>query len=103
MIYSVWNSGARQYDYYQTSQPSPVHAGAPRHVAKSSPLGATVDDALYPLPPGATRIGSGPIAKGKVARASGTALGDLGVADVPKYLKVAIGIAVVLVVGKHLR
>lgn len=103
MTYSVWNSGTRVYDYYQTRTPAPIHAGAPSHVTKTTPLGATVDDAAYPLPADAVRVGSGPIARGKIARAGGMGLGGLSVGSVPRYFTWALGIAAVLVVGKHLR
>jgi hypothetical protein len=66
MIYSVWNQGARQYDYYETNT---VQNGAntppPKHI-RAEPLGATIDQAAWPLPTSARKIGSGEFAKGRI-------------------------------------
>ncbi len=87
MIYSVWNYATRQYDYYQAGQHTATHAGAPPVRAGASALGATPEQAAWPLPAGAQRIGSGPYARGRVASLSGP-LDSLGI---PTWLLVAGG------------
>lgn len=75
-MYSVWNRAARRYDYYQTSETGPTHAPAPTHV-RSRGLGATPDEAAWPLPASAKHVGSGELPRGRIARAGGgLALGD---------------------------
>lgn len=75
-MYSVWNRAARRYDYYQTSETGPTHAPAPTHV-RSRGLGATPEEAAWPLPAGAKLVGHGERARGRLARAGGgLALGD---------------------------
>jgi hypothetical protein len=73
MMYSVWNRAARRYDYYQTSEVGPTHAPAPTHV-RSSGLGATPEEAAWPLPAGAKLVGHGELPRGRVARAGGGGL-----------------------------
>jgi hypothetical protein len=59
MIYSVWNQAARQYDYYETSTVQKgANTPAPSHI-RAKPLGATIDQAAWPLPAGARKVGSG--------------------------------------------
>jgi hypothetical protein len=70
MIYSVWDNGARRYDYYEGGKATATHAGAPPR-ASSSSLGATPEQAAWPLPPGARRVGSGDLARGRVASLDG--------------------------------
>ncbi len=77
MQYSVWNTATRRFDYYQTSEVGPTHAPPASHVSSSNALGATPDEAAWPLPPGARMIGSGSVAKGRVAkRKSLMSMGD---------------------------
>ena len=74
MIYSVWNQAARLYDYYEDGTPDArANAPAPRHLGRVDTLGHTPDEAAWPLPFGARRTGSGPTAKGRVARRRGGA------------------------------
>ena len=74
-IYSVWNIGTGQFDYYETDQqPRRTNAGKPGHL-RSRTLGMTVEQAAWPLPLGAVRTGSGPHAQGKVAIHPSEALG----------------------------
>ncbi len=84
MTYSVYNPATRRYDYYETADPAPTHASAPRAVPKRA-LGATPEEAAHRLPALARKVGSGALPKGRVASTSalgGGALGD--VADTMK-------------------
>lgn len=66
MRYSVWNHRSRSYDYYDAPHDGGVHAGAPPR-ASSSSLGATPDQAAWPLPAMAIRVGSGDVPQGRIA------------------------------------
>lgn len=95
MIYSVMNTGARKYDYYETPEAEPWHAPAPPP-ARASSLGAVPEDAAWPLPAGARKIGSGFEAKGRIAvlsRGGGIALGAVE----PAY--VAAGVVAFMALG----
>jgi len=74
MRYSVWNQGARQYDYYETPE---VQLGAntpsPKHI-RSQDLGVPVDRAGWPLPGSARKVGSGAMAQGRIASRRGVGL-----------------------------
>jgi hypothetical protein len=78
MIYSVWNQGRGVYDYYQTPEvQESANAPRPRHL-KQTQLGMTPEQAGWPLPAGATKIGSGEFARGRVAsRSSSSSLGGV--------------------------
>jgi len=67
MIYSVWNYGTRQYDYYKAGVAGPIHAGTAPKAIVSSPLGATPEQAAWPVPVGAVKVGSGTQARGRIA------------------------------------
>jgi len=72
VIYSVWNQAARLYDHYEDGAPDErANAAAPRHLGRADTLGFTPDEAAWPLPFGARKIGSGPTAVGRVARRRG--------------------------------
>ena len=66
MRYSVWNPAIRAYDYYQARGDGKIHAGAPPRVVSSS-LGATPDQAAWPLPADAVKTGSGEMPQGRIA------------------------------------
>lgn len=70
MRYSVWNSETRAYDYYEAQGDAGIHAGAPPRAASSS-LGATPDQAAWPLPEGARRVGAGEMPQGRIASLDG--------------------------------
>lgn len=79
MIYSVWNQGTVAYDYYETPEVQKVlNTPPPRHIPAKD-KGATVDQAAWPLPVSARRIGSGDFAKGRVAsrKTNGAPLGSI--------------------------
>lgn len=71
MIYSVWNIGAQRYDYFEAPAKSATHAGPPP-VKSSSSLGATPDQAAWRLPAGAKHVGSGELARGRIASLGGS-------------------------------
>lgn len=78
MIYSVWNQGARQYDYYESPEvQQELNTPMPNHIRQKE-LGATVDQASWPLPISARKVGSGEFAKGRVASRNGGAGAPLG-------------------------
>ena len=91
MIYSVWNGAG--FDYYdgpdKTKDPSvPSHLGG-----KSGQLGVVSEEAAWPLPNGAMKVGSGPMARGMIAQhGTGLALGDF-MEDVPwKWVALGVGL-----------
>jgi hypothetical protein len=71
MRYSVWNQVAREYDYYEapTVQKS-ANTPVPSHI-RAKPLGATIDQAAWPLPSTAKLIGRGKLAEGRIASKGG--------------------------------
>jgi hypothetical protein len=76
MTYSVWNQGAGLFDYYETAKAQrEVNVEPPGHLRGGRQLGATPEEAAWPLPAGAKRIGQGSLARGRIAGAGGGALG----------------------------
>jgi hypothetical protein len=63
-VYSVWNG--KEYDYYEAAD---IVAPTPSHL-ESSKIGTPADDAGWPLPKNAIKVGSGPQARGMVASTS---------------------------------
>jgi hypothetical protein len=97
VIYSVWNQGARQYDYYDTSVvQKTANTPSPSHI-RSGPLGATIDQAAWPLPSSARKVGSGKAAKGRIASRSGNllSLGAINM-DTNTIAMVGLGLAAFL-------
>lgn len=78
-MYSVLNQKTRAYDYYESGETEPWHAPAPPRSRGASALGAIPEDAAWPLPSGAKKVGEGMTARGRiaVARAGGMGLGDV--------------------------
>lgn len=73
MKYSVWNFGTASYDYYEDARVSTgQNAPKPGHLVNRT-LGSTIDQASWPLPSDAKRIGSGTVAIGRVATRKGAA------------------------------
>lgn len=71
MIYSIFNNGTRTYDYYDDGRPSTAtHQSPPGRLGPTS-LGATPEEAAYRLPSGATKVGSGSLARGRIASLGG--------------------------------
>lgn len=71
MIYSVYNYATRKYDYYTAPTKATPHAPAPPRALGVGELGATPDEAAWPLPIGAKRVGVGINPKGRIATAKG--------------------------------
>ena len=81
MIYSVWNQGARQWDYYEdNSQQSTANTPKPSHIPNAR-IGATPDEAAWPLPSSARRTGSGNEPRGRVAARKGALSGVGNILD----------------------
>lgn len=74
MRYSVWNTSARAYDYYDVSGTAGTHVNEASRRSKR-PLGATPEEAACRLPAGARKVGSGHAPQGRIA--------SLGCADDP--------------------
>jgi len=70
MKYSVWNNDTRSYDYYEAPGTPGIHAGAPPRVHGSA-LGATPEQAAWPLPADAAKVGSGEMPQGRIASTLG--------------------------------
>jgi len=77
MIYSVWNPGTSQFDYFETNKlATKLNVEKPAHITQRT-LGSTPEQAAWPLPRDARPIGTGPDAIGRVAsHKSPRALGD---------------------------
>ena len=69
MIYSVWDHATRRYSYFQTlEQSAAVNAPAPKHLAgMGDDLGLSPEEAAWPLPSDAVKVGEGIAAKGMIA------------------------------------
>jgi hypothetical protein len=79
MEFSVWNYGTRKYDYYQAGEHEGTHITKPTvHSFAGSKIGMTVDQFAARVPAGASRAGSGDVAKGQVA--------SFGAAGIPSWL-----------------
>jgi len=75
MRYSVWRPGEAVFDYYDTPELATTsNVEKPAHL-KARTLGATVEQASWPLPAGAVKVGTGPHAQGKIAIRPSAALG----------------------------
>lgn len=79
MIYSVWNQGTNAFDYYEgPSVQKTLNTPVPNHIPHKD-LGATIEQSSWPLPSSARKVGSGEMAKGRVASKRGgfgPSLGD---------------------------
>lgn len=76
MIYSVWNTATRAYDYFEApTSSSATHAGAPPKSLVASSLGATPEQAAWSLPVSAKKVGSGELPRGRIASRGGELAG----------------------------
>lgn len=67
MIWSVWNHAIRGYDYYRSPDPDDrVNTPSPKHIPRKD-HGVPPDRASWPLPKNAVKIGSGELARGRIA------------------------------------
>lgn len=67
MIYSRWRPDTGGYDYFQTSDRWGLGDDLPTPRLRAGKLGVASTSAGRPIPRGARRIGSGPLAKGVIA------------------------------------
>lgn len=88
MRYSVWNPGARAYDYYEAPGLAGTHADAPPRAAAAAELGATPDQAAWPLPVTAIKVGVGDVPQGRIASIGNDAGGVFKI-DLPRSLAYA--------------
>ena len=96
MIYSVWNQGAGAYDYYESSNVQhTLNTPSPNHI-RVKELGATIDQATWPLPTAARKVGSGKFAKGRVASRGGARLPLGATMDTNTVAMLGLGLAAFL-------
>ena len=98
MIYSVWNQGARRFDYFETREENgKANAEPPSHL-RPGKLGVTMQQAAWPLPVGAQPIGSGSYAQGMIAapRDGAMAVGDVALPSSAMWLVLGIGAAAII-------
>lgn len=97
MNYSVWNQGAGRFDYYATAKAQrEVNTEPPGHLRGGRQLGSTPEEAAWPLPAGAKRIGQGAMARGRIASRGRRSLGGVDVD--PGMLKIGmLGLSAYLV------
>ena len=72
MKFSVWNQPAKQYDYYMApgaAGENTANVPAPKHL-KQRTLGLSPEQASWPLPKNAHKIGTGPTPIGRIAHPS---------------------------------
>lgn len=102
MIYSVWNQARGAYDYFQDAEvQNGANAPAPKHLRERQ-LGTPPDQAAWPLPVGARMIGSGEVARGRIAsKTGGQSLGVFGIESVFDIRAIALGVAAWLLWRAH--
>lgn len=97
MQYSVWNQGAKRYDYYVvpgTIGEPKANVPPPKHL-KHKALGVAPEEASWPLPPSARKIGAGKLPIGRIAHSRGGVA--LGAVPEGSTMKIALlGIAAFL-------
>ena len=71
MKYSVYDYTRRAYDYYEAPGPPGTHAGSPPVVRAMGGLGTSPESAVWRLPVGARKVGTGEFPQGKIASLSG--------------------------------
>ncbi len=94
-MYSVYDYGRRQYDYYQSDEVNGTHAGAPP-IRAHKQLGATPEQSAWLVPASAVKVGSGPFPKGRIAVPSGMS-GVLGDVPASSAKVVVLGLAAYLI------
>lgn len=86
MTFSVWNYATKRYDYYEGGQQTGSHAGTPPSSVVGSQMGASPEQAAWRLPVGARQVGTGAIARGRIA-----SLGNDGFDLPPLAIPIALG------------
>lgn len=89
-LFSVYNYNTKVYDYYEGRGPGGTHAGTPP-VSGGHALGATPEQAAWRVPPGAVKIGSGPLPRGRIATRGGVAALS-GMGDGARWGVLAVGL-----------
>jgi hypothetical protein len=105
MIYSVWNQSLGAFDYFEGGrEQDKLNADKPKHIVNRT-LGATIDQAAWPLPGNVKKIGTGPSAVGRIAtRKSLGSLGDSVLGDLSLTKAALLGVSAFLLwkyVVKH--
>ena len=96
MIYSVWNQGAKRYDYYEDGKVYD-RVNAPKPRLPDKPLGVVAAKAVWPLPSSAKLTGHGDLAKGLVAsKKSVSGLGSFEFGGNTMTILLLAGVAFVL-------
>ena len=88
MMYSVWNHGERNYEYYSTPETSnDTSSPKPSHL-RGTTLGLAPESAGWPLPAHARMVGTGKYPKGHIASktSSGNALSGMPSLTAPNLL-----------------
>ena len=99
MIYSVWNQGVGDFEYFKDSKVQhDLNVEKPEHI-KNRALGSTVNQAAWPLPSAVTPIGRGPSPIGRVASSGGGE--SLGADDGMNTTKVGLLLLAGLLVWKY--
>lgn len=80
MTYSVYNYQTKKYDYFWSPESVRAHAPKPPTPSGVGALGSTPDQAAWPLPYGAKKIGSGDNPRGRIATSKG-AMQTLGLGE----------------------
>lgn len=90
MIWSVWDHTRKAYDYYQSANGATgTHAGTPPAPMLSPEMGMAPEESAWRVPPGARKIGSGVVARGRVAT-----LGGVDSIGLPSYaVPLGLGLA----------
>jgi hypothetical protein len=100
MMYSVYNPGRLEYDYYQDARTQEtLNTEKPTHVPNRT-MGATPEQAAWALPSDAIKVGSGKQAIGRVA-AKKTAAVLAGVGDDPSTMKIALALGAAFLLWKY--
>lgn len=76
MTYSVWNPTTATYDYYEAPARA-ADAAPPAPYIRGDKIGASPEQAAWPLPGGARKVGKGPLPRGMIAK-TGSGLSGLG-------------------------
>lgn len=90
MIFSVWNYATKAYDYYEGGNASGTHAPTPPTPLLSSPIGMSPEESAWRVPVGARKVGSGTVARGRVASLGGIE-DSIGIPSIA--IPIAIGVA----------
>lgn len=97
--FSVWNYATHSYDYYEGRGNGKTHAGTPPKARGAAALGATPEQAAWPLPAGARHVGSGTSPQGQIASTGA----DPDPGSIPMFVKVGAGIGAAYLLWRKFR